>query len=62
MQPQLSNVKSITKLTDVKDVANTKISKYCLMTQEQDSEGDLETHVYKVQILFRRNLPYKASS
>lgn len=52
LQPVLKKRKSITKLTDMKDVANSKTSKYCLMTQEQDSEGDLETHLYKVMYFY----------
>lgn len=48
LQPVLKKRKSVSKLTDLKDVANAKTSKYCLMTQEQDSEGDMETHIYKV--------------
>lgn len=48
LQPVLKKRKSVTKLTDVKDVTNSKTSKYCLMTQNQDSEGDLETNIYKV--------------
>jgi hypothetical protein len=48
MQPFMKRRKSVTKLTDAKDVANSKTSKYCLMTQQQDSSGELETHLYKV--------------
>uniref|UniRef100_A0A1B6F0N8 Kinesin-like protein n=1 Tax=Cuerna arida TaxID=1464854 RepID=A0A1B6F0N8_9HEMI len=51
MQPVIKKRKSITKLTDVKDLANPKTSKYCLMTQEQDSEGDMETHIYKGDVV-----------
>lgn len=52
MQPLMKQRKSVTKLTDAKDVANSKTSKYCLMTQEQDSSGELETRLYKVICLF----------
>lgn len=48
LQPMLKKRKSVTKLTDVKDIVNNKTSKYCLMTQNQDSDGDLETCLYKV--------------
>ena len=48
MQPNMKKRKSVTKLTDAKDVTNSKMSKYCLMTQEQDSSGELETRLYKV--------------
>jgi kinesin family protein 23 len=50
MQPHMKWHKSVTKLTDMKHVANPKTSKYCLMTQEQDSSGELETHLYKVTV------------
>jgi kinesin family protein 23 len=50
MQPLMKRRKSVTKLTDMKDIANPKTSKYCLMTQEQDSSGELETRLYKVTV------------
>jgi kinesin family protein 23 len=50
MQPLMKRRKSVAKLTDAKDVVNSKTSKYCLMTQEQDSGGELETRLYKVGI------------
>ncbi|PNF24676.1 hypothetical protein B7P43_G17555 [Cryptotermes secundus] len=51
MQPIMKRRKSIAKLTDAKDVVNSKTSKYCLMTQEQDSSGELETRLYKADVL-----------
>jgi kinesin family protein 23 len=48
MHPRMKRRKSVTKLTDIKHIANPKTSKYCLMTQDQDSSGELETHLYKV--------------
>lgn len=48
MQPTMRKRKSITKLTEMQDVANPKTSKYCLTTQEQDTDGELETKLYKV--------------
>nr|CAD7446887.1 unnamed protein product [Timema bartmani] len=51
MQPQMKKRKSITKLTDAKDVTGSKASKYCLMTQEQDSAGELETRLYKADVV-----------
>ncbi|XP_021917885.1 kinesin-like protein KIF23 [Zootermopsis nevadensis] len=51
MQPLMKRRKSVTKLTDAKDVANAKTSKYCLMTQEQDSSGELETRLYKADVI-----------
>lgn len=50
MQPLMKRRKSVSKLKDAKDVVNSKTSKYCLMTQEQDSSGELETRLYKVCI------------
>ncbi|KAJ9578772.1 hypothetical protein L9F63_004980, partial [Diploptera punctata] len=51
MQPNMKRRKSVTKLTDVKDVTGSKMSKYCLMTQEQDSSGELETRLYKGDVV-----------
>lgn len=51
MQPMMRKRKSVTKLTDVKDVANMKTSKYCLFSQEQDSGGELETRLYKGDVI-----------
>jgi hypothetical protein len=48
--------KSVTELTDIKHVANPKISKNFLMTQEQDSSGELETHLHKSTSLVRVQL------
>ncbi|CAD7081536.1 unnamed protein product [Hermetia illucens] len=51
LQPYLKNRKSVTKLTDVKDVANQKTSKYCLISQEADTDGELETKLYKGNVI-----------
>ncbi|PSN49609.1 hypothetical protein C0J52_12829 [Blattella germanica] len=51
LQPTMKKRKSITKLTDAKDVTNPKTSKYCLMTQEQDSAGEVETRLYKADVV-----------
>ncbi len=51
MQP--SNIKprrSVTRLSR-KDLQDPKATNYALTTQEQDSEGDLETKIYKVGFL-----------
>lgn len=48
-QPNMKKRKSVTKLTEVKDIVNSKTSKYCLTTQEQDTDGELETKLYKVR-------------
>ena len=49
-QPSMKKRKSITKLTDVKDITKGT-ERYCLTTQEQDTDGELETRLYKVCIL-----------
>ena len=46
----MGRAKSITKLTDAKDITNSKVSKYLLTTQEQDSAGEIETKIYKGDI------------
>ncbi|KAF6205323.1 hypothetical protein GE061_019493 [Apolygus lucorum] len=50
MQPVLPKRKSVTQLTDSKDVTE-KANKYCLLTQNQDSDGDLETRLYKADVI-----------
>ncbi|XP_014251271.1 kinesin-like protein KIF23 isoform X2 [Cimex lectularius] len=50
MQPTMAKKKSVTKLTVAKDVTENA-SKYCLLTQQQDSEGDLETRLYKGDVI-----------
>uniref|UniRef100_A0A0A9YR00 Kinesin-like protein n=1 Tax=Lygus hesperus TaxID=30085 RepID=A0A0A9YR00_LYGHE len=50
MQPVMSRRKSVTQLTDSKDVTE-KANKYCLLTQNQDSDGDLETRLYKGDVI-----------
>jgi hypothetical protein len=57
-QPLMKQQKSVTKLTDRKHNANLKSSKYCLMYQEQDSSGELGTHLYKVTVLIRVSCLY----
>jgi hypothetical protein len=56
MHLHMKRRKSVTKLTDIKHVANPKTSKYCLMTQDQYSSGELETDLYKVTGLDRIHL------
>lgn len=48
LQPTMRKRKSVPKLTEMQDIANPKVSKYCLTTQEQDTDGELETKLYKV--------------
>ena len=47
LQPVIRNKRSITQLTDPKCITN-KASRYCLIAQEQDTDGELETKLYKV--------------
>jgi hypothetical protein len=42
---------SLTKLTDINHFSSPKTSKCCLTTSEQDSNGELETHLYKTYSL-----------
>lgn len=51
MKPQIYNSKLVNKLTNVKDIANSKTSKYCLISQEQDTDGELETKLYKGDVV-----------
>ncbi|RZC32836.1 kinesin-like protein KIF23 [Asbolus verrucosus] len=51
LQPSMKKRKSVTKLSKASDITNPKQSKYCLIAQEQDLEGELETKVYKGDIL-----------
>ncbi|XP_043237418.1 kinesin-like protein KIF23 isoform X1 [Amphibalanus amphitrite] len=49
-QPKMKKRKSVTKL-DAKDVINDKTSKYVLTHQDQDSQGEVETHMVKGDVL-----------
>ncbi|XP_063392328.1 kinesin-like protein KIF23 [Cydia fagiglandana] len=51
MKPSIVNSKVVNKLTTVKDIANAKASKYCLISQEQDTDGELETKLYKGDVV-----------
>ncbi|CAG9854289.1 unnamed protein product [Phyllotreta striolata] len=51
LQPSMKKRKSVTKLTKASDVTNPKQSKYCLLAQEQDTDGEIETKVYKGDIV-----------
>ena len=47
MQPSnMKKKRSVTKVSE-KDFADPKNTNYALTHQEQDSEGDLETKIYK---------------
>ncbi|XP_053675408.1 kinesin-like protein KIF23 [Anopheles nili] len=50
LQPYYLNSKSVTKLTD-KDVITQKATKYCLISQDADTEGELETKLYKGDVI-----------
>lgn len=49
LQPLMRNKRSVTQLTDPKDITD-RASRYCLVAQEQDKDGELETKLYKVSI------------
>ncbi|KAH8368864.1 hypothetical protein KR200_010699 [Drosophila serrata] len=51
MQPYLKNRKSITKLTDMKELTANGANKYCLVSQEADTDGDVETKLYKGNVI-----------
>lgn len=51
LQPYYKNRKSITKLTDAKDFTNPKNSKYCLISQAADTDGEVETRLYKGNVI-----------
>lgn len=51
MKPNIPSSKVVSKLTNVKDIANSKTSKYCLISQEQDTDGELETKLYKGDVV-----------
>lgn len=50
-QPYLPHRKSVSKLTEIKDVANNRTSKYCLISQTADTDGELETRLFKGDII-----------
>ncbi|KAH8398275.1 hypothetical protein KR215_002303 [Drosophila sulfurigaster] len=51
MQPYLKNRKSVTKLTDMKQLTDHGATKYCLVSQEADTDGDVETKLYKGNVI-----------
>lgn len=50
LQPAMKKKKSVSKL-EVKDVTNSDASKYVLQHQEQDSQGEVETQLFKADII-----------
>lgn len=51
MQPSMKKRKSVDKLKKAADVTNAKQTKYCLIAQESDGAGDVETKLYKGDII-----------
>ncbi|XP_016991763.1 kinesin-like protein KIF23 [Drosophila rhopaloa] len=51
MQPFLKNRKSVTKLTDMKELTAHGANKYCLVSQDADTDGDVETKLYKGNVI-----------
>ncbi|XP_037303183.1 kinesin-like protein KIF23 [Manduca sexta] len=51
LKPSIVNSKVVNKLKTVKDITNSKTSKYCLISQEQDTDGELETKLYKGDVI-----------
>lgn len=51
MQPTMKKRKSVSKLDKASDITNPKQSRYCLVSQEPDTEGELETKLYKADIV-----------
>lgn len=50
MQPNIPKRRSVTKLTE-KDIMDKKVSNYCLTTQGQDTDGEVETKVYQGDVI-----------
>lgn len=46
LQPYYKRTKSVTS-PEMKDITNSRTSRYCLITQEADTDGELETKLYK---------------
>ncbi|KAB0794107.1 hypothetical protein PPYR_13727 [Photinus pyralis] len=51
LQPSMKRRKSVDRLKKATDVTNPKQSKYCLIAQESDGAGDIETRLYKGDIV-----------
>lgn len=50
LQPYYKRTKSVTS-PEMKDITNARTSRYCLITQEADTEGELETKLYKGDVI-----------
>lgn len=53
LQPLMRRRRSVTRLTSPKEITDGA-SRYCLVAQEHDTDGELETKLFKV-IVFKRN-------
>lgn len=51
LQPLMQRKRSVTRLTSPKEITDGA-SRYCLIAQEHDTDGELETKLYKVLIRF----------
>lgn len=51
LQPYYRNRKSVTKLTDARDITNPKTTKYCLVSQAADTDGEVETRLIKGNVI-----------
>ncbi|KAJ9588976.1 hypothetical protein L9F63_017736, partial [Diploptera punctata] len=51
LQPKMKKSKKIAKLPDVESLSNVKASKYCLLTQQPDSSGEMATVIYKGDVV-----------
>lgn len=50
LQPYYKRTKSVTS-PEMKDITNSRTSRYCLITQEADTDGELETKLYKGDVI-----------
>ncbi|KAF7264077.1 kinesin family member pavarotti [Rhynchophorus ferrugineus] len=51
MQPSMKKRKSVSKLDKASDITNPKQNRYCLVAQEPDTDGEMETRLYKGDIV-----------
>lgn len=49
-QPYYNRTKSVTS-PEMKDITNPRTSRYCLVHQEADTDGELETKLYKGDVI-----------
>lgn len=47
-KPQINRAKTVTQLGTAKNLTKTTVNKYCLLTQEPDTDGEIETRLLKV--------------